>query len=180
MWGEPGYAFFHHPRALYDLGQEHFSGAKQIADDVHAVHERTFDHIQWLGILLARFFGINIDVIGDAVYQCVFESILYGGATPGLIFYFNFSFGFNCFGKSDELFSGLVVVVVLIEDYFLTEFTQFGFDLVVQRQLSGIDDAHVHPGTDCMVQKHGVHRFTYGFIAAERKREVADAAADAC
>ena len=41
---EIGNRFLHHPRTFDDLRQEHLSGAKQIADDIHAVHERTFDH----------------------------------------------------------------------------------------------------------------------------------------
>ena len=36
----------HHARALHHLRQEHLAGAEQVADDVHAVHQRTFDHLQ--------------------------------------------------------------------------------------------------------------------------------------
>ena len=35
----------HHPRALDDLRQEHLAGAEQVADDVHAVHQRALDHL---------------------------------------------------------------------------------------------------------------------------------------
>src|SRR6185436_4163469 len=34
---------FHHAGALDHLRQKHFAGTKQIADDIHADHERPFD-----------------------------------------------------------------------------------------------------------------------------------------
>ena len=39
-----GHGLFHHARGFNHLWQEHFSRAKQIADNVHAGHQRTFDH----------------------------------------------------------------------------------------------------------------------------------------
>jgi hypothetical protein len=39
------------------------SGAEEIADDVHAVHERAFDHLQRPLALLARFLGVLDDVL---------------------------------------------------------------------------------------------------------------------
>jgi hypothetical protein len=39
----------HHARRLDHLRQEHLAGAEEVADDVHAVHQRPFDHRQrWL------------------------------------------------------------------------------------------------------------------------------------
>jgi hypothetical protein len=32
----------HHPRRLHHLRQEHLAGAEEVADDVHAVHQRNF------------------------------------------------------------------------------------------------------------------------------------------
>ena len=42
---EIGHGLFHDARALYHLRQKHLAGAEQIAHHVHAVHERTFDHL---------------------------------------------------------------------------------------------------------------------------------------
>jgi hypothetical protein len=35
---EVGHRLLHHARRFHDLRQEHFAGAKEVADDVHAVH----------------------------------------------------------------------------------------------------------------------------------------------
>ena len=40
-----GDGLLHHPRALDDLGQEHLARAEQVADDLHAVHQRPFDDL---------------------------------------------------------------------------------------------------------------------------------------
>ena len=36
----------HRPRALDHLGQEHLAGAEQVADDLHAVHQRALDDVE--------------------------------------------------------------------------------------------------------------------------------------
>ena len=41
-----GHRLLHHPCRLDDLRQEHLAGAEQVADDVHAVHQRAFDHVE--------------------------------------------------------------------------------------------------------------------------------------
>ena len=43
----------HHARGLHDLRQEHLAGAEEIADDVHARHQRTFDHLDRARVLAA-------------------------------------------------------------------------------------------------------------------------------
>src|SRR5690349_23989482 len=40
IWVEVGHRALHHPGALHHLGQEHPAGAEQVADDLHAVHQR--------------------------------------------------------------------------------------------------------------------------------------------
>ncbi len=40
---QPRHRALHHSRALHHLRQEHFARAKQVADDLHAVHQRSFD-----------------------------------------------------------------------------------------------------------------------------------------
>ena len=73
---EVGDRFFHDAGAFDDLGQEHFALAEKIADDAHAFHERAFDHFQRGGVFLARFLGIGIDEIDDALDQGVAEPFL--------------------------------------------------------------------------------------------------------
>ena len=40
-----GDRLLHHAGGLHDLGQEHLAGAEQVADDVHAVHQWSLDHL---------------------------------------------------------------------------------------------------------------------------------------
>ena len=42
-----GDRFFHHAGGFDHLRQKHLARAEQIADHVHARHQRAFDHIQW-------------------------------------------------------------------------------------------------------------------------------------
>jgi len=65
----------HHTRRFDHLRQEHFPSTEEIADDVHAAHQRAFDDRQRR--LASRsergaaFFGISDDEIADALDQCM-------------------------------------------------------------------------------------------------------------
>jgi hypothetical protein len=63
---EVGHRLLHHPRRLDDLRQEHLARAEEVADDVHAVHERTLDHLERAptrsGDLEAQLLGVGLDV----------------------------------------------------------------------------------------------------------------------
>ena len=61
-----GDRLFHHPGAFHHLGQEHLAFTKQVADLVHAVHQRPFDHLNRLVSLLAGQFGVVNNVFVDA------------------------------------------------------------------------------------------------------------------
>src|SRR5204862_648735 len=41
-----GDCFLHHAGALDHLWQEHLASAEQVADDVHAVHQRSLDNVE--------------------------------------------------------------------------------------------------------------------------------------
>ena len=66
-----GDRLFHHPRAFDHLRQKHLAGAEQIADDLHAGHQRTFDDGERGGIFLPGFLDVLFDVIDDALDQRV-------------------------------------------------------------------------------------------------------------
>ena len=63
-----------------------------------------------------------------------------------------------------------------VQHHVLAGLAQLGVDLVVDRELAGVDDAHVHPGLDGVVEEHRVHRLAHRLVAAERERQVGDAA----
>ncbi len=44
IWSKPVDRLLHGARALHHLRQKHFTGAKQLPDTAHALHQRTVDH----------------------------------------------------------------------------------------------------------------------------------------
>ena len=73
---------FHDARRFHHLRQEHFALAKQVADHVHAVHQRAFNHFNRTRSLLAGFFGILLDKLGNAFDQRVFQTFIHFPRTP--------------------------------------------------------------------------------------------------
>ena len=63
-----------------------------------------------------------------------------------------------------------------IEHDVLAGLAQFRIEIVIDRHLAGIDDAHIHAGLDRVIQKHRMHRLAHRLVAAERERQVGDAA----
>ena len=78
-------------------------------------------------------------------------------------------------GEGDEVFGG---VVVAVEDDGVAGGAKLGLDLVIDVELAGVDDRHVEPGGDGVVEEHAVHRAAHGFVAAEREGQVRQAARD--
>ena len=73
---EVGDRLLHHARALDDLRQEHLAGAEQVADDLHAVHQRPFDDVERPRVLLPRLLDVRLDEVDDAVDERVREPLL--------------------------------------------------------------------------------------------------------
>jgi hypothetical protein len=63
-----------------------------------------------------------------------------------------------------------------VEHDVLHRLAQFGRKVVIHAQLAGIDDAHGEAGLDRVIEEHGVDRLAHGFVAAEGKRHVGNAA----
>ena len=75
----------HDARALDDLGQKHLSAPEQIAHHVHAVHERTFDHMDRARGGEACFLDVLDDVRVESVHERVRQALVDGQRTPGLV-----------------------------------------------------------------------------------------------
>ena len=63
-------------------------------------------------------------------------------------------------------------IVPAVEDDVLARFAKLGIDRVINVELAGIDDRHVHPGGDRVIEEHRVHRAAHRLVAAEREAEV--------
>ena len=169
-----GHGLLHYPRRLHHLRQEHLAGAEQVADHVHAAHQRTFDHVQRPRRQRARFFGVGLDVLVDAVDQRVRQPLAHRLLAPAQVFDLLLAFlAFEAVGNFEQ---ALGRIRAPVQHHVLDALAQVGFQIVVQRQRAGVDDAHVHAGLDRVVQEHHVDGLAHQLVAAERERYVGDAA----
>jgi hypothetical protein len=96
------------------------------------------------------------------------------GVAPAIVFCDGFVGFFDCLGERDQPFRR---VRTTIEQHVFHELEQVFGNFFIHREHAGIDDPHVHAGLDGMIEKRRMHRFAHRIIAAERERNVADAAA---
>ena len=122
-----------------------------------------------------RLLGVVLDEVDDAVHECVREPLARPAprarrgrrsrsVAPPV----------TRVGERDEPLGG---VGAAREDHVLDVLEQLGRDVLVDGELARVDDAHVEPGVDRVVEERGVHRLAHDLVAAEREREVRDAAA---
>ena len=102
------------------------------------------------------------------------EPLFHRLLAPGLIrFGSHAALPFDRFGVLNE---PLGRVGPAIENDVFDQLLELRLDLFVNRELAGVDDAHVETGLDRVVQEHCVHCFAHDIVAAERKRNVRNAA----
>ena len=127
-------------------------------------------------VLLAGLLDVGVDVVDDAVDQGVLEPLLdrRRRARPASL---ASSFLPFCLTVSANSISRSVGVGPAVEQHVLDVLEQVLGDLLVDLELAGVDDAHVEPGPDRVVEERGVHRLADHVVAAEGERDVAHAAA---
>ena len=81
-------------------------------------------------------------------------------------------------GALGDLDQALAGVLAAVEDDVLDALAQLGVEVVVDADHAGVDDAHVHPRLDRVIEEHGVDGFAHRVVAAEREAHVGDAARD--
>ncbi|CCJ90122.1 hypothetical protein BN132_2050 [Cronobacter turicensis 564] len=178
VWLQVRHGLLHDSSGFHHLRQEHFPLAEQIADHIHAIHQRAFNHLNRTFRLLARLFGILLDKLGNAFHQRIFEAFFDIPRAPLGLLSVSGAVRFAAavfFGKRQQ---PLGAVVTAVKDDVFHRVAQFGGQIVVNRQLSGVNDAHVHAVADGVVEEHGVDRLTNRVVAAKRERDVGDAAGD--
>ena len=169
-----GDGLLHHAGGFHHLRQEHASGAEQIADYVHAVHQRPFDHMQRALGLGPRLLDIRFNEIGNPVHERMGQSLLDRSLAPGEIGFLSLlAVAAIALGEHEQPLGG---VGAAVEHHVLAGGAQLRLKIVVERDLPSIDDAHVHAGSDRVIEEHGVHGLAHGLVAAERERQVRHAA----
>ena len=174
-----GDCLLHDPGRFDHLWQEHLAGAEQVAHHVHAVHERAFYHVQRPVGRLARGLGVFLDKVGNALDQGVFQALVDVPPAPlQVVFLFSrLAVAAVVFGNFQQSLGGLRVAV---EDDVLDAFPQCLGYVLVDGQLAGIDNAHVHAVLDGVVEKHRVDGLAYRVVTAEREGHIGDATGHQC
>ena len=171
---EHGHGLFHHPRRFHHLGQEHLARAKEIADHIHARHERAFDDVERPYGGKPRFLHVGVDKFGDAIHQRIFKTLGHGLFAPGQILLLGFdALALELIRDGQQPLGGIRAAV---EHHILAGLAQLRRDLLIDLKRARIDDAHVEPGADGVEEEHRMHGLAHGIIAAKREGEIGDAA----
>ena len=138
---EVRHGLLHDSRALNHLGEEHATAAEAIAHDVHAVHERSLDHVERPRKLEARGLRVLSDELVEPLNQRVEEPFPYGPLPPGEIF---LDPPLGCAlalgGNPRERLCGFRIAR---EQHVLDRHQEVLGDLIVHRHGARIDDADV-------------------------------------
>ena len=160
----------HHAGRLDHLRQEHLAGAEEVADDVHPRHQRALDDVQRPLGGKARLLGVGLDIVGDPVDERVGDALVDRLLAPAHVLRLGFHAGAAAIalGDGDQ---PLGRVGAPVEHHVLAGLAQVLVDRLVDRELAGVDDAHVHAGLDGVIEEHRVHRFAHRLVAAKRERK---------
>ncbi len=169
------HGLLHRARALHDLRKEHFAGAEEVADDFHSVHQWPFDHVEGARQLQPGLFDVGFDEVDHAMDERVGKPLLHGGVAPGEIVHLFPAVAFDGLGELHEPFRRIRAA---IEDHVLDVLEQILRNVLVDDQLAGVDNPHVEARLDRVEKEGRMDGLAHEVVAAEREREVADAAAD--
>ena len=128
------------------------------------------------GSCLPRLFDVRLDEVDDAVDERVREPLPRRGL-PATHRSCSFFAPLPLDGAG-ELHEPLGGVRTPVEDDVLDVLEQIVRNVLVDDELAGVDDAHVEAGLDRVKEERRVDRLADHVVAAERERQVADAAAD--
>ena len=176
---EMGDRLLHHAGALDHLRQEHLAGAEEVADHVHAVHQRPLDHVERAVGGAPRLLGVVDDLIGDAVHEREAEPAVDILLAPGVAFLLPLGAGACVAVTLGDFEQALGGVGPAVEQHILDRGPERLRQVLIDRELAGIDDTHVHAGPGRVIEERRVHRLAHGVVPAERERDVGDPTGDA-
>ena len=174
---EVSHGLLHDPGALDDLGQEHLAGAEQVADDVHPVHQRALDDVDRALGGLPGLLRVLDDPVVDPLDEGVDEPVVDRSLPPREVDLAAADAGETA-DPGGQLGQALGRVGAPGKDDVLDALPKLRIEVVVDRELAGVDDAHVHARGDRVVQEDRVDRLAHGVVAAEAERDVRDPAGD--
>ena len=153
--------------------------SEEIAHDIHAIHQRAFDHVNRTtaaaGDLRTRFFGVFNDPLRDAMNERMREPLFNRRITPDEILFFFLAIRLQRRRQLDHALGGIRTA---IEHHVFSTLAQLGRQIVVHTNHAGVDDTHGHAGTNRVIQKDGMNGFARRIIATERETHIGDTTAD--
>ena len=152
-----GHCLLHHTGTLNHLWQEHLALTKQVAHHVHAVHQWSLDHLDGAGEILSGLFGIFYYPGVDTFHQRVFQAFANGLFAPAQIFHPGFASTAGAI-LIGQLQQALCAVFTAIENHIFHTIAQVFRQVIVHRQLSRIDNAHVHARANSVIEEYRVDR----------------------
>src|SRR5579864_6975988 len=125
---------------------------------------------------LRRASSVSVSMKSVMPWTRVRQPLLHRPFAPGEIGFLLFlAVAAVAFGERQQALGG---VGAAVEHHVLAGLAQFGIEIVIDRHLAGIDDAHIHAGCDGVIEEHRMHRLAHCFVAAERERKIRHAARD--
>mmetsp|Transcript_45881 Transcript_45881/g.82585 ORF Transcript_45881/g.82585 Transcript_45881/m.82585 type:complete len:343 (-) Transcript_45881:1114-2142(-) len=183
-WSKVGHSLLHHTGTLDDLRQEHLSCAEEIADDAHALHERTFDDVERNFEVGSCLLDVTVNELVDAIDEPVVETLNVGAVSPGILCCSSACCATSCRWRRfahilSELEESLDVLAIsrLVQDHLFGQLSSICVDVGVPGKASRVDDGHVETRGHGVIEEDAVHGVTQGVQATEREREVAEATA---
>ena len=120
--------------------------------------------------------GIFDDMRVDSLDQRMFEPLVHFIAAPfGCRLFRDFVGAAEFFRERDQPVGRIVAAV---EYHIFAQLAQFRIDVVINVELAGVDDRHVHARGNGVIEKHAVHCLAHRFVAAEAERQIGQTAGD--
>ena len=85
MWLEDGYGLLHGAGSLNYLWQEHLSAAEELTNGIHAVHQRSLDDVDCLGIDSERLGKVGLKMVANTLDKGILEALGKGEVAPLLM-----------------------------------------------------------------------------------------------
>ena len=119
----------------------------------------------------ARLFGILDDEFIDAMNQCMFQAWADILLPPGQVTRHLRALALPAV-LLGHLQQAVGRIIATIQDYILNALAELSVDIVINVQLAGIHNPHIHARTDRMEEENRVHGPTHRLIATEGERDV--------
>ncbi len=126
--------------------------------------------------ILARFLCVLDDMFENAVHEGMFQAPGHRRLAPFGVFLLGLALlALEALGDLDQ---ALGRVLAAVEDDILDALPEFRFDLVINVELAGIHDAHIHARRDGVIEEDRVHRPAHRLVSAKTERDVREPAGD--